>query len=564
MSNGINKIGALLILSVIVFSSLVALGFLQTFVGIDNPLQSQGAGSNSLNNIKLVGKNDPNLMTSSTSETTESNPYSGNLHGNDSSGTYTSTTFITLTTTEFYTCTYRIFVNQSYYYAEDCLTFSIDFGGQSNIGGVNGSDASSVIQAALDALPSNGGSVDLFAGTYVLTSMLTIPSNTVLSGIGVNSTILLASSNLVSSVIQNSGGSVNPNRNSEIQDLSIDGIHDTRSNVNGITWYSDSSEAAGSGTYSLLISNVVVEYMSGNGMNLEAGPKGNGWYFVENSRVFQNIGIGLYLVAPDSTVENVYGSGSYTGPVVFLSGGTDTFIGGYFGGSGYMAQVELDNALGTTFLGTIIDSSNGYGLYVTGTYSSPTRNITYVGGEISDSGISADNVYSSVDFAGATNGFIFLGTKFWQASSNANKPEALVFTTSGVTGVVFQNCIIQTDTYDRGVTVPSNLSPNSVLFVNDTGFNPVGMITNPFGISTIGLGGVASQISPISSYSVSGVDLTAFICTGGSGVSISEVDSKGNTIQTFTSPFTMVDVPAGYQIITNSWTTAPTCSAYGD
>jgi hypothetical protein len=484
-----------------------------------------------------------------------------------STTTSVSTTTITTTDSSFVEmeCNYAILEIQGFYYSLNCLSSKITYGGPSNIGSVSGTDASQVIQASVDNISSTGGAIYLLSGTYGMSATLDVPSNVVISGAGPNSTTLFASKVLNSGVIENEGGSTAPNRNSVIEDLSINGLNDSNTGVNGVTWYSDSSANSGTGTYSLLIYNVDVEYMSGVGMNLLQGPTGVGWDLAENSRVYDNLGGGLYLTSPDSIIENLYGSDSYDGPVVYVAGGTDTFEGGYFGGSDYNFQVELYGAVSTTFVGTVIDSSAKNALYVTGSYSDPSRNITFEGGSISNTGTSENGEYPSVDFAGPTNGFVFSGTKFWQTSSNQNLPNAVVYTGTGVSNVVFQDCIIQSGTYVDGVIAPQFLAPNSVEFFDDSGFNPVGSIPAPFTNTTVGLGGTSNQIEPSSNYIVSGVDLSSVVCNGGSGVNITEITPTGSPVESFgSSSFTISNIPIGYEILTNAWSSAPTCSVFGD
>jgi hypothetical protein len=69
-------------------------------------------------------------------------------------------------------------------------------------------DDTTAIQAALDAVPSSGGTVLLPAGTYVITSTLVIDKeNTVLEGVGTSSIIMIASSALTIDAIRVGNGS---------------------------------------------------------------------------------------------------------------------------------------------------------------------------------------------------------------------------------------------------------------------------------------------------------------------------------------------------------------------
>jgi len=71
-----------------------------------------------------------------------------------------------------------------YYFAQNGRTGAIDYGGQSNAGGVSGTDAVKVIQAAMDGLPSQGGMVFVKGANYVGTGLITKPQGKNISLIG--------------------------------------------------------------------------------------------------------------------------------------------------------------------------------------------------------------------------------------------------------------------------------------------------------------------------------------------------------------------------------------------
>ena len=56
-----------------------------------------------------------------------------------------------------YHCSYVVYTDGTYYYAENGTTGALDYGGPSSNGGASGTSAAAVIQAALDALGGNGG-----------------------------------------------------------------------------------------------------------------------------------------------------------------------------------------------------------------------------------------------------------------------------------------------------------------------------------------------------------------------------------------------------------------------
>mgnify|MGYP000483419712 CR=1 FL=1 len=69
---------------------------------------------------------------------------------------------------------YIIRKNGSYYEAINGSTGKIDYGGANNAGGVSGTDAATVIQQAIDTLPSEGGKIFIKAGTYPCSNTINI------------------------------------------------------------------------------------------------------------------------------------------------------------------------------------------------------------------------------------------------------------------------------------------------------------------------------------------------------------------------------------------------------
>jgi len=90
-------------------------------------------------------------------------------------------------------------------YAKNCASGQIEFGGECNAGGVDGSNASAVIQAVANAL-SDGGIIRLKAGTYLISTGIMIFSPIKLVGEGMFSTCLDASTNIIDVITFSSAG----------------------------------------------------------------------------------------------------------------------------------------------------------------------------------------------------------------------------------------------------------------------------------------------------------------------------------------------------------------------
>jgi len=127
------------------------------------------------------------------------------------------------------TVSYKIRKNGEYYEAINGNTGKIDFGGANNAGGVDGTDASQVIQSAIDALYGAGGRITIKAGEYLLSASIRIQRATaddpssyiILEGEG-ESTVLKFKQTDASNCIEILGVS-NEKRNwfGEIRDLQI-------------------------------------------------------------------------------------------------------------------------------------------------------------------------------------------------------------------------------------------------------------------------------------------------------------------------------------------------------
>ncbi len=102
-------------------------------------------------------------------------------------------------------CTYQAFTDGTNYYAQNCATGVIDDGGPLNAGGVTGTSASAVIQAAITAT-SSGGVVEILHGLYIMTTSLSFGANNIaLVGENENSTKLDWSSSTAALAIDFNG-----------------------------------------------------------------------------------------------------------------------------------------------------------------------------------------------------------------------------------------------------------------------------------------------------------------------------------------------------------------------
>jgi len=106
--------------------------------------------------------------------------------------------------------------------------------------------------------------------------------------------------------------------------------------------------------------------------------------------------------------------------------------------------------------------------------------------------------------------------------------------------------------------------PKCITIVNNAGFNPYGLISNPFtpGFLSSSITGGSASPTASTTYVVVGVPIFA-TSTSGTGVSITLTDGKGNVIQSGLLTLTEQYVPIGYSISFGAFSVAPNVTAWG-
>lgn len=112
---------------------------------------------------------------------------------------------------------------------------------------------------------------------------------------------------------------------------------------------------------------------------------------------------------------------------------------------------------------------------------------------------------------------------------------------------------------DGMIKLPLGLT--DVLTRDIEGFNPIGKITNPFGTSTVGIGGTGAVPAASTEYTAVGSDCY-IVSTGGTEVSISIMDRVGNVIESGLPTLSRI-VPWGYKISWGAFSAAPTVTVAG-
>jgi len=122
-------------------------------------------------------------------------------------------------------------------WAKNCTSGQIEFGGYWDAGGVDGSNASAVIQVTIDAL-TNGGEILVRQGKYLLSTMLVIKDNILLIGEGWNTVLIANHSEYVIGDQWFKDGSHTGVKNCVIANLKIDGSRQNSGGGIGFSVYS--------------------------------------------------------------------------------------------------------------------------------------------------------------------------------------------------------------------------------------------------------------------------------------------------------------------------------------
>jgi hypothetical protein len=436
-------------------------------------------------------------------------------------------------------CSYYVFTDGSNYYAQDCNTGVIAYGGPSDMGGISGNDAAGVVNQAASMLESTGGEIDLGTGIYAITSSIVIYPQVRLSGVGLISAynefpgpggaVIQAMPSLNAPAIEVVNGSQSSYTFGEISDLVIrTNGHAGGTNQDGI-YITDSAGVIKDYT----IENVGVFGMGGNCFNLNSAAKQT-W-----SEIY---------------AEGCTLSGVYDQKDLFHWSWNSGYI---FGNGNY--GIQLASGAGGIDGNGITIANNVKG----GIYSELARSENeFFGGTMRDNGGSSNpDVYLSQTMPGGF--FRFSGVDFIEDRASGASNYA-VYENSKGTQASFSGC----EFYGIwGISAVKVAPGTSMIFSSNLNFNPVGELMSSWatnglhsGDYYLGLGGNSTTLVAGKFYVADGVDLIVN-SSGGSPI-ITVADPAGKVIFTASS-LSGYYLPVGYQV---SWSTLSgvTVTVFGD
>jgi hypothetical protein len=251
--------------------------------------------------------------------------------------------------------------------------------------------ANTTIQTAINSLPSNGGSVYIEDGTYIISGTISVPANVTLKGAG-ESTVLEVEDSYNAS---NTGFVTTTGNGATVQNLRIEG---NKANQSGAAITETGLTAGGgTGTPGASFDNVWITNMFAGTINGCAVNINNGADTVSNLSVSGSSAYGL--CDGDSTDNSVVDSNSSSNGVGFYVGGNNATLTGDVAtsntGDGYYISGYSDSLTGDT------STSNGNrGFYVASGYvtitGSAARSNTNYGIEAGNaSTITGNSIYNN-------------------------------------------------------------------------------------------------------------------------------------------------------------------------
>ena len=455
----------------------------------------------------------------------------------------TTTTILTETSTatqipENLPCTFYVFTNGTSYYAQNCETGAISYGGPNDAGGAPGGNAALVIGGAINSTAANnGGLVALGTGRYNISGSIDLYEGVWLDGLNQgwsesgNGAVIQTAGNYSAIIFKSysiGGNLLFLGRLSNVLLLGSSSILDT--NNFGI-------RSTDNSTHDFYVDHVAINDFYAGIYATE--PK----LRVSDSTIEGNMKYGLYLWGPVADLYDLY---------IRENGLGNAGFGAYFRGATIQledSQIWLNN--GGVVLYDDSPCLNCSDYIISGNWFNSNAGINGTGA----------NLYL-VGFPGYPMNAVITGNVF-AAASDTNVPAYDISVTTSLGGVITGNDI-EVDSY---ATAAVEYGPGSTtLLSSNTGFNPVNMIANAWALTTVGLGGTdAAPGKSGGTYTLTGVS-ASFVCSGGGIVSITVKDGAGDAMgPTYTcSTLPTTFLPPGYSLtITNSSDFA-SFSVYGD
>jgi len=366
----------------------------------------------------------------------------------------------------------------------------------------SGTDASTVIQSAINALPSSGGGVH-FKSLFTLTAQIDLVGNLVLSGEGMGTGLKTGDSLNIYLV---NGSEVD---NIVFVNLELDG---NKANRPGSGWTKNGAFFFGCNRVSF-INCYVHDFPTGS-----------------NVPAIYSVSEGLDL--PGSIyILNSYSWGNEYGFVM---------------GSGLQKM---------TVIGC---ESNGDAKFVAALFSFGVKVIgnTILNG-ISSTKPSIFFEYPTPGIPGEFYGRNIVVNNYFHNNSNC------VRVTDKVTNVLIEGNVFRSNT--QILDLAAFDYPDQMIIRNNVGLNPYGQIAIPFntGFDTIGLMGNSSTPSADTVYTIVSFD-QLITSAGGTGVDIIIMDPSNNVVASGLTSLSAQFLPIGYKINFGSFVAAPTVAAFGN
>ena len=455
-----------------------------------------------------------------------------------------TTTIISATTStatqvsESLPCTFYVFTDGTDYYAQNCETGAISYGGPNDAGGVAGGNAALVIGDAINSTAANnGGEVALGTGNYRISSSIDLYEGVWLNGLNQgwsdsgNGAVIQTSGNYSAIIFKSYSVGGNLLYLGRISNVLLHGSGSIRDTGNfGITSTDNSA-------HDFYVDHVAITNFYTGIYATE--PK----LRVSDSTIEGNIKYGLYLWGPVADLYDLY---------VRANGIGDAGYGAYFRSS----TVQLENSqiwLNNAGVAIHDDSPclNCYDYIISGNWFDSNAGTN---------GTNAD-LYL-IGFPGSPMNAVITGNDF-AATSRTNVTAYDISIEKSLGGLITSNDF-ESNSYSTSAVEYG--SGSTTLLSSNVGFDPVNKIADAWTQSTVGLGGTNATPGPSGGeYALTGVS-QSFSCTGGGDTSITVKDGAGNPLAPAYSCSSLPAefFPPGYSLTISNSSDFASFSVYGD
>lgn len=305
-----------------------------------------------------------------------------------------------------------------------------------------GPDCTAAFVAAIAEAAATSKLVVLGPGVYFV-DYVHLPDNVSLIGAGKWATVIKRNTASTQDILRKADGAIGIGV--QIRDMSFDG-NSANTNDGGVVWDSSDVERGPS----VILKNVYITQCrkvvsSRSGENAAVLFYGGTFGIAEDLDIFHNqSAVGLWHKGSDWVFNRLWlGPNAANVPdynMLVQGGVANKFIACYFGGNGGTGQILLQGTSRNQFGDCLIDNSFHEAVVIDDLGATVSKDNTFTGGQISNSGYASHNTYAAVSLRGASTGNSFVGVHFSNDLHPSSLPSYAVEELYLATGNSFVGC----------------------------------------------------------------------------------------------------------------------------